>query len=100
MASAATTSVLMAFPPSATPYLAGGLRGHWTCYLRPVRIGPRPNSAGDARGEELQTGTVTRRRSIVCALVVAAFAPAARAWIYPEHRDIALASIAKLAPAD
>lgn len=41
-----------------------------------------------------------RVQAAIGMLVWAALVPAARAWIYPEHRDIALAGIAKLPAAE
>ncbi|HWE22779.1 MAG TPA: hypothetical protein VG496_02450, partial [Myxococcales bacterium] len=41
-----------------------------------------------------------RERAAICALFCGALAPAARAWIYPEHRDIAVAGIAALSSSE
>ncbi|HEU4384105.1 MAG TPA: hypothetical protein VFR85_11475 [Anaeromyxobacteraceae bacterium] len=39
-------------------------------------------------------------RALLAALLSAFLPAAARAWIYPEHRDIAVAAVAKLKPAE
>jgi hypothetical protein len=41
-----------------------------------------------------------RRLSLLVAVLLAVAPAAARAWIYPEHRDIAVAAIERLPPAD
>ena len=57
---------------------------------------PTPSTAGRP-----QPGAHRRRPLHAMAMVLAAgllLATSARAWVYPEHRDIALLAVASLAP--